>query len=260
MVAQITRCYTLSEALERAAMQPPSNASASRTAEESWAGASYEDAMRMAYEGDPRSARLLKVKAGALAKSHTGLRAVQMWGVAGSAIDMGRYLSGEPECMIETVRARRPSPVIKLGIERTVSSGISTDEMASTGVSVLAAVEALRLVGVPSEVWVTFTQAQQKKLSVQVLIQEAGRPIDIDRLAFWVVHPSALRRVGFAIQEQEPIEDRILTGILDAQSYGYPAEADKGDFDEWAPAQSYQVTEWLARVMLRRGGIQIEED
>lgn len=265
---QIIREFTLEEALEIAG-RPTTSGNSSRSDHNGrdWNGASYEASMQMAVRGDPRNAVKIKQRLGQFAKLRGTRRPTQHWDTAGSSVDMGRFLHGDPECMVETRKARRTSPVIKLAIERCITANVSPATIEATGTSVLAAVEALRTAGVPSEVWVTFTCAALHRsygaagdiYSLQVLIQESGRPIDIDRLAFWTCNPSALRRIAFAIEEQEPREVVKAFGFYKSAGYGYPRPT-VGDFDEIAPSAEYAVTQWLTDVMQRRAGTTLLDD
>ena len=178
----ILRQWTIEEALERAAKPPPRTANASRRNKDYWAGETYETAMQMANTGDPKSALGLKKYLGILARVRQANRTMARWGESGSTVDVARFLSGEPESMIEIVKARRATPVLKIGIERAVSHYVDAEEMRATGASVLAVVEALRTAGIAAEIWTTFTIGGWggTKLSTQVLVQEAGRPIDVE--------------------------------------------------------------------------------
>lgn len=257
------RTITLDEALELAARTPPIKTPSSRREGDSWHGDTFENALDKARHGDPKVALRLRQRLGVMGSIQTAPRATQRWGTAGSTVDMGRFMTGEPECMIETHRTRRPSPVVRIGIERAVSAFTGTDTIESTGVSVLAAVEALRTAGIPAAIWVTFTirgnasyGGSAERLSTQVLIQEAGRPIDIDRLAYWTANPTALRRIAFAIWEQESPDIRRVFNI--GGNYGYPTDG-FGDYDEIVPATSAAATEWLRDVLARRAGITITD-
>lgn len=246
--------FTLAEAIETARLDSFPGAS-SRKLGGGWHGESFADAMRMAEHGDKASA--LKLKLGARASIRPMRRSIARWGEAGSTVDVARFLSGEPENMIETMRARRPSAVIRLAIERCVHSGTPPNTMRITGASVLTAVEGLRTSGVPAEIWSTFTTSGKITLSIQILIQQAGRPIDIDRLAYWVVNPSALRRVAFSIMEKQPEDICKAIGIKKNGGYGMPTPVNPQGFDEVAPAREDQVTAWISDVLKRRAGVEL---
>jgi hypothetical protein len=249
---------TIAEAVAEAKKAPPRGSTASRERKTRWSGESFEAACKMAVEGDHASARDLSLRVGAMASIRTAKRAVQRWDVSGSSVDVGRFMAMEPECMIETVRARKPTPVLKLGIERAVFSTTSQETIRQTGASVLAAVEALRVAGVPVELWVTCSQSGDSfaTVSVQVLVQKAGRPVDKDVVAFWTVNPAAFRRIAFAVEEQMSDEERTRFHIYSGGGYGHPTTPpNKDEFDEVAPAQEYQVERWLTDVLSRRAGI-----
>lgn len=260
------RRFTVEEAREVYTKEPPRGASQSRAWSDAKAGASWDEAVRMSIDGDPESALGLKKYLGVLSRIRTAKRATSRWAESGSQVDVARYLSGEPECMIETVRARRPVPVIRLIIERCVPYYIDAETMRATGASTLAVVEALRVAGVPSEIWASFSIASQRDrgetLSEQVLIQEAGYALDIDRLAYWVANPSAFRRLGFALFEQEPEDIRKMFSISSFGGYGSslsnPPNAD--EFDEVAPSWAGDTERWVSEVLERRAGIEVLEE
>jgi hypothetical protein len=258
------RKLTVSEAVERAQLPCPRGANASYNNDKSWAGEHWDDAVKMALDGDPESARGLRKYLGVLARVRQGNRTVARWGESGGSVDVGRFLAGDPECMIESVRARRPAPVTRIAIERAVSANISQMEMRATGASVLAVTEALRTAGVPAEIWVTFSLRGHWGAdyhSTQVLVQEAGRPIDLDVLAFWVANPAAFRRLGFALEEQEPEEVRDRMGFYNDGGYGGPdTPKNKEDFDEVTPANSSGAERWIAEVLSRRAGLELRRE
>lgn len=249
---------TMEEALEIA--QRPAydeDDSSRRRSDDRWhGGGSFEDHCRMAWEGDRETALMIKRQLGAVAGIHSAPRATRTLGVAGSQVDMSRFLRGDPENMVEVLRARRAAPVIKMAIERTVSSGVTTETIRQTGVSVLAVIERLRTAGVAAEIWVTFGVRQGGKThSTQILLQETGRPIDVDRLAYWVANAGALRRIIFAIWEQLGPEFRRDFNI--GGNYGYPVASPKERFDEVVPSDRDDAKKWIGEVLTRRAGVQL---
>jgi len=257
--------FTAEEAQEVVTREAPEDSRMSREWSTEKAGETWDEAVRMAVDGDPKSARGLKKYLGVLARVRQGNRSVTRWGEAGSQVDVARYISGEPECMMETVRARRAAPILKIAVERCVPHFVTAEEIRATGASVLAVVEALRTAGVAAEIWVTFSISSGggdgHKLSEQVLVQEAGRALDLDRLAYWVGNPAAFRRLGFALYEQEPQSVRNTFHIKTVGSYGSAQSQppNKDEFDEVAPSWSSDAEAWLREVLNRRAGIEVLE-
>lgn len=252
---------SIDEALAVAVRTPPSDAAQSRVdtdGRRDWYGdddaRTFDGAVRMARTGDPKGALLLNRALDAIPSVKPARRATMRLGDVGTDVDLGRFTTGNPDCLYDVVPARRPSQTVRIAIERAVGANTSTEEMRSTGASVLAVVEQLRLSGYPAEVWVTFTQMHTDTMSVQVRVQDAGRPVNSDVLAFWVSNPAAFRRVGFALEEQQPADVRHACGITAMQSYGFPTRNPGDGFDEVAPARSYDATEWISDVLNRRIG------
>jgi len=274
----VTR-YTLAQAIELASKTPPRGSNTSRSSvNDGWAGGTFDEAIEMASNGYHHGAARLNERVGLLAKVRKANRPQAVWDTSGSQVDMGRFMTGVPESMISVRRRARQSPVIKIGIERVVSAYVSTEDIEATGASVLAAVESLRLAGIPSEIWATFTSCpsgspgddfdrnaddQPSWVSMMVKIQEPSRPIDLDRLGYWTMHPTLLRRIGFSMMENcYNAKQREWIGIGNSRGYGIPSTL-RGresfhDFDELAPAKSSEVDAWLDDVLNRRTGIQIK--
>lgn len=265
MTVRIRR-FTAEEAQEQCEKEPPDSARQSREWSVKKAGETWDDAVRMAVDGDPKSARGLKKYLGVLARVRQNKRSTAHWTEAGSEVDVARFLSGEPDCMMEARRVRRPSPVLRIAVERCVPHYVSADEIRANGASVLAVVESLRTAGVPAEIWVTFSistfKGETQHLSEQVLIQEAGHAIDLDRLAFWVGNPAAFRRLGFALYEQEPADVRNMFNIKTVGSYGSADSVppNREEFDEVAPSWAGDIEAWVRDVLDRRAGIAVMDD
>ena len=66
-----------------------------------------------------------------------------------------------------------------------------------------------------------YTDASQGKgkFLIEFPIKKAGQPLDIDRCAYAMVHPSMLRKICFALTETEPKAEGGWSG-----GYGRPIE------------------------------------
>lgn len=268
---EFIRRHTIDEALE-IATRPTWYGAASRREKKrgdwdedgKWAGGSWEDAVKHAKLGNPSNTVHLDEFKNVLVSVRSTMRPAPRWDVAGSTVDVGRHMSGEPESMIDVIRSKRQSPMIRIAVERAVNAGVSPEDIRATGASVLAAVQAMRTAGIPAEIWATFTVGSSRvygqMLSYQILVQESGRPVNLNLLAFWITSPAAFRRIVFAMEEQEPKEIREAFRFEIGGGYGraanvkqMPSQVDH--FDEIAPAYARQAEEWLVEVMSRRSGI-----
>lgn len=125
-----------------------------------------------------------------------------VWDVSGSVVDVGRYLSGEPECMIdfplrEIVKAGR---VITLCASVSVSGAVSAESMQRRGAAIVGLAIALSRIGYEIEILadMTATGFDCRGLRIQTLIKSAGEPLDVERVMFALSHPAMLRSLAFA--------------------------------------------------------------
>lgn len=166
------------------------------------------------------------------------LRPVQVYSVAGHYVDVGSYLSNDPECFITREYEQRnyPGRLFKLVCSVSFSAAITPETIIQRGAMVCALVDAIEFAGHRVEVVCndasTVRQSEEYRkglrksdgwFEVSVMVKKAQQPLDMSDLAFCLAHPAMLRRIMFSVAE--------IVGWSDfAHNYGYPAEAtDKGD-------------------------------
>lgn len=148
--------------------------------------------------------------------------------VGGECVDIGAYLEGEPECMMNfDVPVTRSVRIIA-----NISARCSADaeRLLNRGIAIAAAVYTLQAngMGVALSVgdWVSEYNAGGDLHQTTVEVNPFGDYIDPGRLAFWLGHPAALRRCMFRYNEQESPAVRSTFGFHSGGGYGYPADPD----------------------------------
>lgn len=127
------------------------------------------------------------------------------WDVTGQFIDVGRYLTGEPEVFGaeyddgESNSAR----VVSIRLNSCVSCSVSPESIIARGVTTLVAVDLLESCGIRCEVILSQATESSTHVDHNVVVKKPSEPVDVDRLAFWLAHPSAFRRFGFKAMEIE---------------------------------------------------------
>ena len=270
------RRYTLDEAI-RTASHCALDATAYDPDHDAWAGGSIESALRWAREGRPDYVQDLRLDVGTTARIRSGTRPAPVYDAVGSDIDISRWISGHPEACIEMRRTVRPAPVLRIAVEIVVPGYTKQEEIRDQGRSVFIAIESLRTLGISSEIWVTASLKTQYShhdtnaptwLSYQILVQEAGRPINVAVLAYWIIDPTALRRIVFSLMEHEDSATRRAYAIHKGGGYGLCQSQSSlisarlyDDFDEIAPRspafEPDQLRHWLRDLLMRRGGVEI---
>ncbi|ASW31558.1 hypothetical protein SEA_GUUELAD_135 [Mycobacterium phage GuuelaD] len=127
--------------------------------------------------------------------------------VAGSYVDMGRFVTGEPECMIQTTFDEVPvtRPVVTIVSNINASGGIDKDDLRERGRLIVALIKAVETSGRSTELWVDSTnQARGNRFSeldeyfrISVKIKAASQPLDMGAVMYAFTDPSMLRVLGF---------------------------------------------------------------
>jgi hypothetical protein len=124
---------------------------------------------------------------------------------AGEWLDVGRFLSGEPECFGVTVEGDTlAAPVVRLVANISASGAVSTKSLFKRGAAILSAIDVLEACGRRVELTVGFASRgyDVPKLECSLLAKAAGQPVEPDRLAFLLCHAAFLRRIAFSVYEQ----------------------------------------------------------
>lgn len=150
-----------------------------------------------------------------------GDRFVTNFGVTGAVVDMGRFMSGEPECMQDFMLEPEAGmgKVVKVLIAGVTSAGVSPQSIMDRGCAVLALVDTLHKLGVGIELWwESCVEGNDKKAySSAVKLHDSSEMLDINAVMFALAHPSMLRRLQFSVQEQSETARQQNVG----GGYGY---------------------------------------
>jgi hypothetical protein len=205
-----------------------------------WTGASYfADAERLAAVGWPEGLARID-SARALVKLPDAPDAYRMepsYSEEGDEVCVSRFLSGEADHWIAfpmqqtTARGR----IARIRANVVASGSFTPEQLMRRGAFTAALVDAMESAGIRCEVVACMaTEAPDRKSSYRytVTLKRAEDALELDRLAFWLVHPAAFRRLGFRLIEQsEFMGARLANG----ESYGYPAEFAKSEDEIYLP-------------------------
>lgn len=194
-------------------------------------GIGFEGAVRLAKEGWPEGAQKVKevldLVANILKPQTHEVQAVYQ-DSGGAYIDVGRFVTGEPECFGVFIPPDNPRKPIKVAVSSSASAGVHGESLVKRGAAVVAAIDVLETQGYMVECDVTDTvRRSYARYTANIRVKEMGQPVDLDRLGFCLIHPGFMRRLIFAIQETEAPELRQKFGFKTYGSYGTP--------DDWTP-------------------------
>jgi hypothetical protein len=186
---------------------------------------SYESAVKMANEGWRDGAKrvdaLRKELDDAVQSLVAAKAAAMVYGVDGDWVDIGRIVTGDPECCGSWVVQgdERNEKVVKIVANVSVSCAVEAETIFARGAACLAAVDILESLGKRVELWVGLgLNDQGKRIETHVLVKPSSQPAELDRLAFVLCHASMLRRILFAHMEMNQHNP--------CRTYPGPVEAD----------------------------------
>ena len=149
---------------------------------------------------------------------------------------MDRYLSGEPENMVETYLDPevKAGNVVRILVNVAASSGVQPEVIRQRGMAVAVAVEAAAQLGLNTELWmgqsITPTgfgrRGREDVLTELLLLKGFHDPLDEAVMVWCCSSPAMLRRVIFNCEENDlDSEDRSKWGIgPEGGGYGAPAD------------------------------------
>lgn len=187
-----------------------------------FSGATWNETVTMARHGWPEGAKRAKGLLEHLEMPlHENVHSGTYHDVTGSYVDVGEYVQGVPECMVEFKEDTRPARFARVLVSASYSGGFSTKQMINRGVAIAAAIDALESQGVRCDVEVIMPcGGYPDGLSVITLpVKQATDPMNLDTLIFAVAHPSYLRRLVFAVMECQDEAYRLRFSV--GGSYGH---------------------------------------
>lgn len=131
------------------------------------------------------------------------------WDVSGAEVDMGRWVSGEPECMIDFPLAKvsKAGKVVTLVASMSISGGVETDVIERRGRMIVALALALAELGHATELWADFTAEvahgadRGRMASLRVKVKGVNDALDPGMIMFAYAHGAMLRKLAFAALE-----------------------------------------------------------
>lgn len=141
-----------------------------------------------------------------------------IWEVSGAEVDVARYLSGEPECMIDFPlnKTSKSGRIITLCASVCTSMAIRADSIQRRGKCVVALALALSRLGHNTELWADYSAGNSKHMRrVRVLVKSADDEIDPSRIMYAYAHPTMQRRLCFAASGN--FNESIYMGNLESR-------------------------------------------
>ncbi|HEY0448535.1 DUF7192 family protein [Actinophytocola sp.] len=197
-----------------------------RHGDSEWAGGTWAEALRLAVDGWPLALRDADVTVGALReRAGLGVAATTLeptWDVTGSEVDVGAYLAGVPECMVDATprRTSRRGRVVTFLVPTSYSHRTPHEQVRNRGIALATLCAAIIGAGHSVEIWSGWAcMVGADRHAAVARVVSAGEPLDIGRLIFAVAHPLMLRRLWFAVWDAQ---DPVVAQRMFDEDYGGP--------------------------------------
>lgn len=131
-----------------------------------------------------------------------------VWDVQGGSVDIGQFLSGEPECMIDypPTQTIKDSRVVTMCVSISTSGAIGPESMIERGAAIAALAQIVASRGFNLELWADWTTGpcDGKTAHYRILVKSANDTIDLAKIMYAVANPSMLRVLGFTAMHGMP--------------------------------------------------------
>lgn len=223
-VPQVVRFNSFDQFVQQSKQEGDDTFSSRGTGRFDWYGThTFEDAIALADRGWPEGAAKAQSLRSEIDSVVNGIVASRLttytYDLTGEYVDVGLHLCGDPECfgVEDQSRSSLSQPIVKIVVNNAASGSVDADALIARGIAVVAAVDILESLGKRVELWLSKGVESTRTSDIaefHVPLKAADQPLDIDRVAFALAHPSSLRRLSFSVQEQY--------GFNPCQSKPYP--------------------------------------
>jgi len=179
--------------------------SSRRTPSEFCGNVDFDGAHQLAASGWPDGLAKMQTSLALVQTGSNGTMPAWMPSIAGARPDVGRYLAGAPDCMLrrqQTASSRRPC--LTVTINASFSGCVESAHIMNYGAAICGAIDELESAGYSVALAVgaiTRHSESRSETGALVTLKAHGDPLDIDRAAYCIAHPSFLRTLFFAYWE-----------------------------------------------------------
>jgi len=154
-----------------------------------------------------------------------------IYDVSGSYPDVGKYLTGEPENMVQFI-TEEDEKKISLIINASISWQIDQKIQFNKGAAIVSLISKLEDLGYRVQVTLLYCNKgshENMRHDIKVIIKEYHEQIDIDRFSFIFCNVAFNRRIRFSVNECLEIAKSM--GYYKGSSYGLVSDLCEQDLD-----------------------------
>ena len=153
------------------------------------------------------------------------------YSVAGGSVNIGRYLSGMPDCMRHMRTSNHhalPSRVQKIMIIGNSSCYASADEILKHGYKIYQIIEALEMANIQTDITLAYSAKNYNTEQISdycfyetyIKIKKAEDVLYPEKILFCVAHPAMFRRLVLSEKERNSFAIRMTYKFYETGGYG----------------------------------------
>lgn len=162
----------------------------------------------------------------------------------GGSPHVPRAIQGLPRDMRAMKRKDKKRPGVTLVYEISANGGVNTSDMIAAGARMVALVRLFERAQVPVRLVVSDTghRGDAGVLACEVVVKDFHAPFNLQKLAYYLAHPSMHRRLFFSWLETSPVVEQYVYG------YGYPITNSRRECDEVREDYAARGELWFSRL------------
>lgn len=241
--------------------------------DKNWRGGveSFDAAVNLAVEGWEEGYREVEKMALPLFDKISSLveRPDVVHDIEGDFVDIGRFVSQEPECWQKfqnVITEGQGQKIVKIVLNQAASGGVSAKAMREKGGMVVSLINLLEYAGFRTEIWLacatrTKNSGKFPNLQFKTLLKSPDMTLDGPRLTFALAHAASFRALGFAVIETFDKDVLDAMGMFPSVGNGTPGhikESDQGDIyiEQSFYDKNYDdngMREWVLKKLEKQG-------
>lgn len=175
-------------------------ASSIRNDSRDWAGTkTYAEAVKLFQGGDKSLIKHIPDEM----LVENAQQAVPVFDVTGEMLDVGMFMSGEPECFHSEMMQPADDKIIRIGFNPAVHAGVEAAQVKAVGAGLIAAVQSLENAGYELHLDAIDCSRSHKHFHLCniITLKKAGEVMDRQQVLFAAAQPAFSRRFGFRLSE-----------------------------------------------------------
>ena len=156
----------------------------------------------------------------------------QTYDIEGEFVDIGRYIQGDPECMVKFIpsndKVKQGNKLQRIVVNGSFSSMINPESLFIHSALIINLSDAIEMCGFKTEIVMINLLANEYCGSALLVYQTTLKQFedfpDFTKIAFCLCHPSMFRRIILSLMEQEDNDTRRNLYITPDGFYGYPVQ------------------------------------